>query len=58
LPPEPVAEVAALGVELPPALSALLNSLATSLETKPATRLDQIYPPDAGSMSDTKETPA
>ena len=58
LPPEPVAEVAALGVELPPALSALLNSLATSLETNPATRLDQIYPPDAGSMSDIKETPA
>jgi len=47
-----------LGVELSPTLLALLNSLATSLEAKLGIRLDQIYPPDADTASDTKETPA
>jgi len=58
LPLEPVQEAAALGVELSPTLLALLNSLATSLEAKLGIRLDQIYPPDADTASDTKETPA
>jgi membrane protein len=58
LPLEPVEEAAALGVKLPPALLALLDALADSLETKLGTRLDQIFPPDADDAAVIKDLPA
>jgi membrane protein len=53
-----VEEAAALGVKLPPALLALLDALADSLETKLGTRLDQIFPPDADDAAVIKDLPA
>jgi hypothetical protein len=52
-----VAEVAALDIELPPAVG-IAEFTGHLAGDSTRLRLDQIYPPDAGSMSDTKETPA
>jgi membrane protein len=41
--------VAALGIELPPQLLALLDHLAASLDATLGTRLDKAYPPDTAS---------
>ncbi|MEO6799010.1 MAG: YihY family inner membrane protein [Rhodanobacter sp.] len=58
LPLHPVEEAAALGIELPPELLVLLEELATTLQAKLGTRLDQIYPPAANLAADAKELPA
>jgi membrane protein len=43
---QPAEEAAALGMNLPPELLALLAELAVLLEAKLGTRLDRVYPPD------------
>jgi membrane protein len=58
LPLNPAEEAVALGIALPPPLLALLAGMAATLEAQLGTRLDQIYPPDAGTAADTKELPA
>jgi membrane protein len=55
LPLQPVEEAAALGVELPPSLLAMLVALASSLEAGLGTRLARIYPPTALSADATEE---
>jgi len=47
LPLHPVEEAAALGIELPSTLLALLAALAESMENRLGTTLDQVYPPSA-----------
>ena len=58
LPLRPAEEAAALGVELPPPLLALLSELAALLASRLGTKLDQIYPPDADVAAASKETTA
>ena len=58
LPLHPLEEAAALGIELPPALLAMLDDLAAVLEAKLGVRLDQIYPVTASPTADTEELPA
>jgi membrane protein len=55
LPLQPVEEAAALGIELPPELLALLAELASMLEAKLGTRLDQVYPPVADAATGLEE---
>ena len=58
LPLQPVQEAAALGIELPSELLAMLAELALVLEAKLGVRLDQIYPVAADPAADTEELPA
>ncbi len=58
LPLQPVEEAAALGIDLPPELLSLLADVATALEAKLGTRLDQIYPPVADAATGIEELPA
>jgi membrane protein len=53
LPLHPQEEAAALGVDLPPALLALLDELAVALESKLGARLAHIYPPAAPAPTET-----
>lgn len=55
LPLQPLEEAAALGIELPPELLALLDELAAMLQVKLGSRLDQIYPADADAAPDSEE---
>jgi membrane protein len=58
LPMSPGEEAAALGIELPPPLLALLAEVAALLAARLGTRLDQIYPPDADAAPAIEEMPA
>lgn len=58
LPLHPLEEAAELGIELSPELMVMLDELATVLQAKLGTRLDQIYPPAADPAADTEELPA
>jgi len=58
LPLDPVGEASALGIELSPELLVMLDELATVLQAKLGTRLDQIYPPAADPTADAEELPA
>ncbi|TAL86799.1 MAG: YihY family inner membrane protein [Rhodanobacter sp.] len=55
LPLQPMEEAAALGVELPSSLLAMLITLASSLEARLGTRLSRIYPLTAISADTTEE---
>lgn len=55
LPLRPVEEAATLGIELSPALLVVLDELASVLNAKLGTRLDQIYPADADLATATEE---
>lgn len=55
LPLQPVDEVAAVGIELPPELLAMLDELACALHDKLGARLAQIYPAPAGDNGNTEE---
>ncbi len=57
LPLHPQEEAAALGVDLPSALLALLAELAAALAAKLGTRLEQVYPPTTGIANDAPEIP-
>jgi len=48
-------EAAALGIELPPELLAMLAGLAQSLQEKLGARLDRIYPAAGASPTETEE---
>ena len=58
LPLQPVEEAAALGIELPPELLAMLAELAQALQEKLGARLDRIYPTADGHPNGTEEFPA
>ena len=58
LPLRPNEQVAAVGIELPPALMTVLNDLAELLEAKMSASLDQVYPPDVDGAKATEEFPA
>lgn len=55
LPLQPMEEAAALGIELPPELLAMLAGLAQSLQEKLGARLDRIYPAAGASPTETEE---
>ncbi len=55
LPLHPAQEVAALGIELPPELLAMLTELAEALQEKLGARLNQIYPPSVQAVAETRE---
>ncbi|HEY0199484.1 MAG TPA: YihY family inner membrane protein [Rhodanobacter sp.] len=58
LPLRPAEEAAALDIELPAPLLALLTEAGRTLEAQLRCRLDQIYPQGADGASDIKEIPA
>ncbi len=58
LPLQPLEEAASAGIELPSELLRLLDELASTLQVKLGTRLDQIYPQAADPAADTEELPA
>lgn len=58
LPLHPQEEAATLGIDLPPALLAMLGELALALEAKLGTRLAQIYPPAPPAPVDNPELSA
>lgn len=58
LPLQPLDEAAALGIELPAQLLAMLADLAAALQAQLGIRLDLIYPPAAELVADSEEFPA
>jgi membrane protein len=58
LPLQPQEEAAALGIDLPAELLAMLAELAAALQAKLGARLDQIYPPTAVRAADQPELSA
>lgn len=56
LPMRPADEAQMLGIDLPPALIALLGVVAETLDTAFGTRLDRIYPPPALPASDIEDS--